>query len=207
MELETILEIIENNGYLGLFLWLWIGVFIFPVPNELIVMTIGLSSSLKTLHPVLAFIVIYSGILAALTTCYAFGRFIGRPLLRYFRKSKRLSRTIDFSLKLMERYHAFSLSFSYFVPGIRNFLPFLYGFSKLPFKKFVLFAYSGALLWLSLTFTIGYVFGDHIHTIVKYEKELLIGLVILASVILAIRFIKRKREKETEKLHDQGLGL
>lgn len=124
MELELILEIIENNGYLGLFLWLWVGVFIFPVPNELIVMTVGLSSSLKTLHPALAFIVIYLGILAALSTCYTIGRLVGRPLLKYFHKSKRMSKTIDSSLKLMEKYHAFSLSFSYFVPGIRNFLPF-----------------------------------------------------------------------------------
>lgn len=89
MELELILEIIENNGYLGLFLWLWVGVFVFPVPNELIVMTVGLSSSLKTLHPVLAFIVIYLGILAALSTCYTIGRLIGRPLLKYFHKSKK----------------------------------------------------------------------------------------------------------------------
>ncbi len=207
MELESILEIIENNGYLGLFLWLWVGVFIFPVPNELIVMTVGLASSLKTLHPVLAFIVIYLGILTALTTCYIIGRFIGRPLLRYFQRSKRLSRTIDSSLKLMEKYHAFSLSLSYFVPGIRNFLPFLYGFSKLPFKKFALFAYSGALLWLSLTFTLGYIFGDHIDTIFKHEKEFLLGIAVFAVVILAFRFGKRKREKEEEKLNDQGLGL
>ncbi|MCS0788113.1 DedA family protein [Cytobacillus firmus] len=207
MELELILEIIENNGYLGLFLWLWVGVFIFPVPNELIVMTVGLSSSLKTLHPVLAFIVIYLGILAALSTCYTIGRLIGRPLLKYFQKSKRISKTIDASLKLMEKYHAFSLSFSYFVPGIRNFLPFLYGFSKLPFKKFALFAYSGALLWLSVTFTIGYVFGDHIDAIIKHEKELLLSLTGLTLLFLIFRFTRRKRGKEKEKLHDQGLGL
>ncbi|CAM3463213.1 DedA family protein [Aeromicrobium ponti] len=207
MELEFILEVIENNGYLGLFLWLWVGVFIFPVPNELIVMTVGLSSSLKSLHPALAFIVIYFGILAALTTCYTIGRFIGRPLLQYFKRSKRFSRAIDSSLKLMEKYHAFSLSFSYFVPGIRNFLPFLYGFSKLPYKKFALFAYSGALLWLSLTFTLGYVFGDHIDTIIKHEKELLLGLAAIAVLIIAVRLGRRKRGKEHEKLHDQGLGL
>ncbi|PAE25513.1 DedA family protein [Bacillus sp. 7894-2] len=207
MELELVLEIIEDNGYLGLFLWLWVGVFIFPVPNELIVMTVGLSSSLKTLHPVLAFIVIYLGILAALSTCYTIGRLIGRPLLKYFHKSKRMSKTIDSSLKLMEKYHAFSLSFSYFVPGIRNFLPFLYGFSKLPFKKFALFAYSGALIWLSLAFTIGYIFGDHIDTIIKHEKEILIGLAGFAAIFLVFRIARRKRGKEQEKLHDQGLGL
>ncbi|URM33677.1 DedA family protein [Cytobacillus firmus] len=207
MELELVLEIIEDNGYLGLFLWLWVGVFIFPVPNELIVMTVGLSSSLKTLHPVLAFIVIYLGILAALSTCYTIGRLIGRPLLKYFHKSKRMSKTIDSSLKLMEKYHAFSLSFSYFVPGIRNFLPFLYGFSKLPFKKFALFAYSGALIWLSLAFTIGYVFGDHIDTIIKHEKEILIGLAGIAAILLIFRITRKKRGKEQEKLHDQGLGL
>lgn len=205
MELETILEMIENNGYLGLFLWLWIGVFIFPIPNEIIVMTVGLASSRDFLQPAFAFTVVYFGILAALTTSYTIGRLVGRPLLQYFQKRKRFARPIESSLKLMEKYHAFSLSFSYFVPGIRNFLPFLYGFSKLQFKKFALFAYSGALLWLSLTFTLGYVFGDNIDSILKYEKELLVGLAVLAVLIAAVRVGKRKRRKKTEKLHDEGL--
>src|SRR5690606_2409467 len=129
------------------------------------------------------------------------------PLLKYFHKSKRMTKTIDSSLKLMEKYHAFSLSFSYFVPGIRNFLPFLYGFSKLPFKKFTLFAYSGALIWLSIAFTIGYVFGDHIDTIIKHEKEILLGLAGFAAIFLIFRFARRKRAKKQKKLHDKGMGL
>ncbi|WP_080844270.1 DedA family protein [Cytobacillus gottheilii] len=200
MELEVILDMIENNGYIGLFMWLWVGVFVFPVPNEVITMTVGLASSLGVLHPAGAFAAVYGGIVAALTTAYTLGRVIGRPLLSYFEKRERFSKPIQKSMKIMDQYHALSLSISYFIPGVRNFLPFLYGFSKLPYKTFALFAYSGALLWLSIVFPLGLLFGDHIETIVAHEQEILILLGIILLFFVSFKLIRRKRTKKREKM-------
>ena len=52
-----------------------------------------------------------------------------------------------------------------------------------------------------------HVFGDHIDTNIKHEKEILLGLTGFAAIFLIFRFARRKRGKEQEKLHDQGLGL
>ncbi|WML47089.1 hypothetical protein RCG23_16045 [Neobacillus sp. PS3-34] len=43
MEMEMLLQFFEDNGYLGIFLWLWLGIFGLPVPNEIISMTVGLA--------------------------------------------------------------------------------------------------------------------------------------------------------------------
>lgn len=199
MELDYILLLIEENGYVGLFLWLWFGVFGIPVPNEVIAMTVGMVSSMSVLHPLGAFLVTYAGMTAALTTCYTLGRFIGRPLIKYFHKRKRFAKIIDDSLRLMDKHHAFSLSLSYFIPGLRNFVPFLYGFSRLPFKTFALFAFSGALLWLAVAFTLGYLFGDHIDAIILYGKEALLAGAVFALIILVIKTrSRRKKEKQRE---------
>ncbi|MDQ0268552.1 DedA family protein [Cytobacillus purgationiresistens] len=200
MELEFILDMIESNGYLGLFLWLWIGVFVFPVPNEVIVMTIGLATSLKVLHPSIAFISVYLGILAAMTTSYILGRLIGRPLLQYFQKRNKFTKVIDNSMKLMDKYHALSLSISYFIPGIRNFLPFLYGFSKLKYRTFALFAYSGALLWLAIAFPLGYIFGEHIEIIIAYEQEIFMVVGVIAIFYVLFKIRKHRRNMKKEKL-------
>ncbi|PLR79361.1 DedA family protein [Bacillus sp. V3-13] len=198
MDLEFILNIIEEGGYSGLFLWLWLGIFGMPVPNEVIVMTVGLATSQGVLNPILTFFVVYIGILTALTTIYALGHFLGRPLLRMFAKKKKFSKSIEKSLYLIEKYHAFSLSFSYFLPGVRNFVPFLYGSSRLPYKSFALFAYSGAFVWLLIMFTLGYMFGEEIDTIMQYGKELLLILGVCAAIYVSFKMYRKKRREKMQ---------
>lgn len=199
MDLDFILNIIEEGGYAGLFFWLWLGIFGMPVPNEVIIMTVGFASSKKILNPLLTFMVTYSGILVALTTIYSLGRFLGRPLLRFLEKRKKFAHSISISLHLIEKYHSHSLLFSYFFPGIRNFVPFIYGSSRLSYKSFAFFAYIGALLWLSIVFTLGYLFGDHIDTIMHYGKELLILIAISFTIFVIVKIKKRK-----QKMHGQS---
>ncbi|MBT2682690.1 DedA family protein [Bacillus sp. ISL-37] len=192
MDLEMVINIIEDNGYLGLFLWLWFGVFVIPVPNEVILMTVGLASSKGALNPILAFLVTYMGISAAFSSSYLLGRVIGTRLLRMLEKKKRFANSIESAMKLMEKYHAFSLSLSCFAPGVRYLVPLLYGFSRLPFKTFALFAYSGAFVWVSIIFVLGYLFGDKMDVVMKYNKEF--WLVVLAFVLISIIFVYRRRK-------------
>ncbi|MGJ7920094.1 DedA family protein [Neobacillus sp. LXY-4] len=207
METDFILEIIKDYGYIGLFFWLWLGIFGIPVPNEVIVMSIGFLSYEKVLHPVATFIVTYSGIVAALTTCYSLGRFVGRPFLHFFEKRKRFSRKIDSSFRLIERYHAFSLSLSYFLPGFRNFVPFLYGVSKYSFRSFMIFSYGGALVWLSIVFSIGYWFNGNIKTILVFGNEFLFGLATVVIFVIIFKLIHRKRIKKMETIKGHGPNL
>lgn len=200
MELEFILDIIEKGGYFGLFLWLWLGVFGAPLPNEVIVMTVGLAASQDVLNPVVTYFVTYGGILAALTTVYTLGRYVGGPLLPFFRKRKRFAKVIDRSLQIMEKYHAYSLSFSYFFPGLRNFVPFLYGVSKLPFRTFALFAYLGAFAWLTIMFSLGFWFGEHKETIFEMEKEILIVAIPLILLYIIFKVLTRRKKQRLKSM-------
>lgn len=193
MDLDLVISIIEENGYLGLYFWLWFGIFVIPVPNEVLLMSIGLASSMGSLHPILAFLVSYLGISTSFTTSYLLGRLVGRRLLRLLEKRKRFASSIESSMKLMEKYHAFSLSLSCFLPGARNLVPFLYGMSRLPFRTFAIFAYSGAFIWVLIVFVLGYLFGDKMDAIIKYNGEaLLIGGVVAAVLVLTVFLRKRK---------------
>lgn len=193
MELDYLITILEESGYIGLFLWLWLGIFGIPVPNEAIVTTLGIAASAHLLNPVAAFLVIYCGIIAAVTTSYLLGRFIGRPLLMFFERKNYFSKTLRKSLQMIDKYHAYSLLFSYFVPGIRNFVPFLYGVRKLPFTTFASLAYVGVFLWLTIIFTIGYLFGDHIDMIIYYGQEALLVLAGVIGCLSLLGFCRRKQ--------------
>jgi membrane-associated protein len=196
MDLDQLLQFIESYGYLGLFFWVWLGIFGLPIPNEVLSMTVAMTSAQKLLNPFIAFMVFYGGIVAALTTCYFLGKYVGRPLISFFEKRKRYANLIDRSFLLIEKHHAFSLSISYFIPGVRNFVPFLYGFSRLPYRSFAIYSYSGAFVWLCMTFSLGYLFGDHMDVIIYYGKEVLIIIgVITIFLILISLFLRRRRKK------------
>ncbi|MDZ5472090.1 DedA family protein [Bacillus sp. 31A1R] len=200
MELDFILKLIEEGGYIGLFLWLLVGVFIVPVPNELIVMTIGLAASLQVLNPVIAFFVTYSGIITTLTVSYLLGKYVGRPLLSTIEKRERFSKKLEKSKNTMDKYHSYSLLLSCFLPGMRILVPFLYGTAKIPFKTFALFAYSGALIWLMIFFSLGYWFGDHKEKIVQHEKEVFFFIVIALFIYIVQKVIRKKKKERVRAL-------
>lgn len=205
MDLENLLTFIESYGYFGLFFWVWLGIFGIPIPNEVLSMTVAMATSQGLLNPLIAFFVFYAGIVAALTTSYFLGKYIGRPLIAILEKRKRYSNMIDRSFKLIEKHHAFSLSISYFIPGIRNFVPFLYGFSKLPFRTFALFSYAGSFVWLCMTFSLGYLFGDQMDVLIHYGKELLIILAGVSAVVLIAKIINSRRRKKINMMKGTGL--
>ncbi|MHC0039014.1 DedA family protein [Pseudoneobacillus sp. C159] len=204
MDLDQLLQFIESYGYLGLFFWVWLGIFGLPIPNEVLSMSVALTSSQKILNPFIAFIVFYGGIVAALTTCYFLGKYVGRPLIGFFEKRKRYANLIERSFHLIEKHHEISLSLSYFIPGVRNFVPFLYGFSRLSFGTFAIYSYSGAFIWLCITFSLGYLFGDHIEVIIHYGKEVLLLLGVAAILGITIHFLLRRRRKKLNMMKDSS---
>lgn len=195
MDLDLVINIIEEKSYLGLFVWLWFGLFVFPVPNEVTLMTIGLASSMGALNPFAAFIVAYIGILAAFTTTYTLGRLIGTRIIEFLEKRKRFAAKIESSMKMMEKYHAFSLLLSCFLPGARYLIPLLYGSSRLPFRTFAFFAYSGAFVWVLIMFVLGYLFDDKMKFIMKYSEEMSVFILLAAAVSVGLLINRRKKLK------------
>jgi len=53
-----------------------------------------------------------------------------------------------------------TLTFGYFIPGVRHFTAYAAGMSDLKPHVFAVFAYSGALIWVSTFITLGYVLGE-----------------------------------------------
>lgn len=201
MELDILLDIIAKYGYIGLFFWLWLGVFGMPVPNEAIVMSVGYASSQNILLPWLTFIITYFGLLAGVTTIYVLGRVMGNPILVWLAKSERRKKHMDKAIQMIEKHHAFSLSMAYFIPGMRNFVPFCFGFSKLPYRKFALYTYSTAFCWLAIMFTLGRKFGENQDLLLKYTQEIIIVSIVIISGVFIMRILRlnKVKKKQTHK--------
>jgi membrane-associated protein len=194
MDLNEMVKIIQENGYIGLYLWLWVGAFIIPIPNEVIVSTIGFFASEDVFVPWRIFLVTYAGILTAVTTSYIFGRFAGHAMVVLLNKQNKMRKKIDRGLSLIEKYNTFALAFCYFVPGFRILFPFLFGFSKLSFLKFATTLYTAIFVWVSIIFSVGYFAGEEfIDGFIKYY-DIVIGIAVAALVVFVLVKIKKTRK-------------
>ncbi|MBD8070480.1 DedA family protein [Bacillus sp. PS06] len=183
MELETIIAHIEDYGYFGLFLWLWLGVLGIPIPNEVITMSVGYASSLEILDPYYLFACTFLGLVAANTTSYLFGRIAGTRVLAALKKRKSTEKTLNRALRLNKKYRIFALVVSYFIPGLRTMVPLLFGISGLKFYKFALISYITILVWATSYFVLGSILGDQIYLLLDTRIH------VIVSVLLTIFFI------------------
>lgn len=194
MGINEIVTIIQEHGYIGLYLWLWVGAFVIPIPNEVIVSTIGFFASEDVFVPWKIFIVTYIGILTAVTTSYVLGRFAGHAMVLFLNKQNKARRKISRALSIIEKYNTFALAFCYFVPGFRVLFPFLFGFSKLSFIKFATTLYSAIFIWVSAIFSVGYFAGEEfIEAFIKYY-DIVITIGVVALVVSVLVKIKKTRK-------------
>ena len=196
MESE-ILHILSELGYIGIFLWLWLGMFGVPIPNEVIVTTVGYLSTTPYLQFEKVFVIGYLGIVASLSTSYLLGRLLGGKLVAYLKKKSGTKSSIRKALYLIKKYHVYSLIISYFIPGVRNFVPFLYGMMRLSYFRFALLSYSTAFVWFSLFFLLGRMTGLH-EDLSIYVTVGAIFMISLGSFV--INWINRKRRQVKEQL-------
>jgi membrane protein DedA with SNARE-associated domain len=154
-------HLLLQYGYPALFLLLVLGIAGLPVPDETLLTFCGYLIYSGRLLFALTFAAGFCGSTMGVTISYGLGARFGQTVFDRFGKyvfltPARLQRTE----KLFQRYGAPLVTVGYFIPGVRHFTAIVAGMSGLPFRKFALFAYSGAALWVATFLTLGYVMGD-----------------------------------------------
>jgi membrane protein DedA with SNARE-associated domain len=81
-----------------------------------------------------------------------------------------------------------SLTFGYFIPGVRHLTAYAAGMSDLEYPTFGLFAYAGAALWASAFIGLGYLLGERWKAVQRNIDHYLAGGAI-AAVILAAGYL------------------
>jgi membrane-associated protein len=116
-------------------------------------------------------------------------------MLERYRAFWRISpATLDKGDQLFEKYGPFAVFFARFVFGLRIVAGPLAGVLRMPWKKFLLFNFLGASLWVSVIATVGYLFGRHWERLVQDLKRF--DLTVAALVLLtALYFWWRSRRE------------
>ena len=192
--LEKVQQLFGSYGYSVLFFGLLLEFIALPFPGETTMAYAGYLSYRGQLDFGTLVILAFLGTTIGMTITYFIGARAGLPfIMRYgkwfFLKPDKLDKT----QKWFAKYGNALIFIGYFIPGVRHFTGYFSGIAAIPFRKFALYAYSGALFWVVLFLGIGKLFGpgwNAIFTLAhKYTAVILavIGLVLLIAVIYRYR--------------------
>src|SRR5205823_3917171 len=142
---QQVLAWITQYGYFAIFSLLVLGIVGLPVPDETLLTFTGYLVYKGHLTLPLAFLSGFLGSACGITLSYVLGRTFGIHLIH------RYGRYLHIKQEHLEKAHAWfgraghwSLTFGYFVPGVRHFTAYAAGMSDLKAATFMLFAYGGA---------------------------------------------------------------
>jgi membrane-associated protein len=99
----------------------------------------------------------------------------------------------------VQRYGAATIFFARFVFGLRMIAGPLAGVLRMPWKKFAMFNFLGAALWVSVMCTLGYLFGRHWQNLITLFRRVDILIVVIAVVLVS--YLWRRYRGETEPDH------
>jgi len=189
MEVTLLMSIIEQYGYLAIFLLLWLGIVGLPIPDELVVATAGFLVSIGLLKPFYALLTSYLGVASGLTIGFLLGKYFGKPILAWLSKKEKMKSKVERSTKLLEKYGTASLCFSYLFPIVRHLVPYLVAMGGMSYRRYALLSYPIGLLWTVGFYFLGYVFGQNVGTVVGLIRSyglytLFIGIALVAAFLL-----------------------
>ena len=133
--MEAIYYYLNHYGYLGIFLWLALGVFGPPVADEFLLLFLGYLVLKGNLHFIPTVAAVVAGTLTGVSLDYLLGRTLGHYLLH--RPDSWLSqkyRRIYHLRQWLARSGGWAFTCSYFVPGLRHCAPMVAGLSRARFS-------------------------------------------------------------------------
>jgi membrane protein DedA with SNARE-associated domain len=169
-----------------------------PLPGETILL---LASFLAYSQHLLRLpVLILVGIVAATVgdnAGFLVGHWGGRRFLEKYQHVFRIRETtLRRAERIFQRYGAATILFARFVFGLRMLAGPLAGVLRMPWKKFAIFNFLGASLWVSVICTVGYLFRRHWQKLITLFRR--VDILIAVVAIVLILYLCRKYRAETE---------
>jgi membrane-associated protein len=129
---------------------------------------------------------------------YAIGYRLGPKVFKYEKSRlfnrKHLLRAQEF----YEKYGNKTIILARFVPIVRTFAPFVAGIGKMQYRRFLVYNVVGAVAWVALCLSSGYLFGQ-----VPWVKEnfeaVAVAIVVISVLPMVVEYVLARRRAAAEK--------
>lgn len=198
--MQTIIELINNYGYIILFSALLLELIAFPLPGETIMTYCGFLVYQGRLNLFYSILVATTGVILGITLSYFAGFILGENFFKKYGPYMHLTHKRLKKVSTWFDYYGTKLIFiAYFIPGIRHITGYFSGITKISYKKFAFTAYSGAFLWTSTFILLGRFLGHNWNTLHKYSiKFSIIGILVIAVTLILIYIYRKLKISQRE---------
>jgi membrane protein DedA with SNARE-associated domain len=196
-----LLEIINELGYLGIFIGMTIESSFFPFPSEVILIPAG---ALVAQGKMTIGLVFFAGLLGSLTGAlinFFLAMYLGRTTIDILvSKYKRILFLNKEKIKQSDNYfrkHGEITTFvGRFIPVIRQLISLPAGFSRMNLFKFCLFTSLGAGAWVAILIYLGILFGNNADLIQENLHFITIIILLLMGIIGIIYILLNRKLKK-----------
>lgn len=123
---------------------------------------------------------------------FVIGHYGGRPLLQRYGKLFRVSAAaIARGEEVFRRYGGATILVARFIAGMRILAGPLAGVLRMHWRKFAIFNFLGAILWVTTISCVGYFFGQHWDQLVRLVRGANVALLVVAIVVIALFWRRR----------------
>lgn len=198
---QFITEIINNYGYLGIFLLITLENVFPPIPSEVILLFGGFLTTCSTLTVGGEILVSTLGSVAGAGVLYFLGYVLGEErieniIVRWGHIIRLGRKDFQRANQWFERYGVRTVFFCRLVPILRSLVSIPAGITKMQFGKFLLYTVAGTLIWNSILVSVGAAVGASWKTVVVYwdlySKAVFVILGLLLLLLVIRIFVKRR---------------
>jgi len=192
-----IVEFITHYAYGGIFTLLVFGIVGLPLPDEFLLTFVGYMVFRQHLRFLPALASAFAGSACGITLSFVLGRTAGAWVVHRFGRwlhvgDAELRRAHDW----FERLGGWSLTFGYFIAGVRHLTALAAGMADYEPPKFAAYAYGGALLWTTTFIGLGVYLGESWHEGSKPFRHLSLvafAVVAVSALLYVLWRIHHKR--------------
>ncbi len=201
---EFILSVMDQFGYLGVFLMIAIENIFPPIPSEVILLFGGFMTTYTKLNILGMVLAATLGSLVGAIALYYIGKIFNKDRLKKIISGKigkilRLkSSDIDKADHWFDTKGNKTVFFCRFIPLVRSLISIPAGMSNMPMAKFLIYTIIGSLIWNLVLIVIGSIVGENWVSILNildtYSHIVVFALAIICIVAIVIFYKKRGRK-------------
>ena len=202
---EIIINLMNQFGYIGVFLLIAIENIFPPIPSEVILTFGGYMTTYSNLNVPLVILFSTLGSLVGAIVLYYIGKILNKERLKKIVSGK-IGKILFLKQDDIDKADAWfdkkgekCVFFCRFVPIVRSLISIPAGMSEMKLSKFFLYTTIGSLIWNSVLVILGSIVGENWESIVNifdtYSNIALIVLIIL-FIVFCILFYKKKIKKQ-----------
>lgn len=199
---EFVINLMNNYGYLGMFLGMVLEAVIIIIPSEAILATGGILAANNIFSFWGAFFTGLLGSVFCAIVIYFMGYFGGKPFIKKYGKYFFMKEEdIEKSDSWFNKYGMIGALIGRNFPIIRTLISLPIGIMRLSFFKFLIYTIIGSIPWTFVFVYVGYTLGNGWTVVNKYVGNLKVPIKILILLLILSYFLKKiklNKQKSTK---------